>query len=512
MKKKIYLSVFGLLFKVSVAAGPQWYMNSVMKEANISYSYVIAPYLYSARCMIYTYTSSSGTSNGKFESDKLGNGQEQIDSEAAATIAARNRMQQRRANMLSYDNEDMYHIEQHRRKARSSYNPQQFSNQYLDKKNRKFGKFNKEFANSRKIGKYVSVDSNGHVHVVTPDSWSNYVARQSARQDTALDDIALSGEMKFDESNGMPYHEIEPDGQINIAEKQSNDGKKKEALINKNLSFQSLCPVSVKQLPYNSCGMLDMYYNLYGNSKRVIYHGSAFAITPSIILTAAHNFMPDKIDGMWNTNKLKADNVYFYHQRLSHNEYAQKASVKFYLPRLWEESFDDDSDYAVGILDAQLQQTKENEFVKMQCGKYSGSMFVTGFPLGDPKMKISTGHGTISAGKFTHYANTEKGNSGSLSSSIDKNAIGIHVAGGNRYNIAVPITKEVLKFINQTVGLHDMSVKDSMKFSDNALDQESITNERIRIAQGLIKHGMKDEEISDITKLTIDVISRLRTN
>ena len=236
-----------------------------------------------------------------------------------------------------------------------------------------------------------------------------------------------------------------------------------------------------KESPYFSCGRLDISFpSSVPGGRSVKGKGSAAAIEQNILVTAAHNFLPQILGGEPNSDKIKADNIEFLHVKTKGKERlaCNVSTAHCFIHPKWEQSFDPHYDIAIVFLNQSLMATQEEKDKLLRLHvlppSLEDSIQVVGYPLGVDDMRRTQGDVKAREDRpvdamsiVYHTANTERGNSGSPIVRDGGSLIGIHTRApspGGTMNRGVRIRLDLMPFLDEMVAQNQKYLADAVAY------------------------------------------------
>jgi V8-like Glu-specific endopeptidase len=392
-------------------------------------------------------------------------------------------------------------------------------------------------------GKYVHSDPRGIV-TIKQDRYPTYIGVQNLRLVPRI-----ISELRIDPGNNMPYHLIDPKDLVGPFEAANIETT--ESIINvSGKPFVIVEPEKAKEKPYSSCGRLTMTFPQNASGDAQSFYGSGAALDKNLVITAAHNFLPQTYNNHHNVDRVRAEEVVFHHMLTTANvsdlEPVQPAKVSthcFVHPK-WEESFDPKYDVALLFLSDSLKLSPEHINALLKLRIHNGkeeTVQIVGHPKGLPRMRESTGKArweqTIDSEQIIyHFVNTLPGSSGSPIISEDLHIVGTHTRGAgeetNGANSGVRMRKELLPFIEESIKTHqaflenaaanasafeELRSKQKREAEQALIDKglaagkaEGEKAKAIEIARGMLTKKMDISLISELTGLTADEIKDLK--
>jgi len=388
-------------------------------------------------------------------------------------------------------------------------------------------------------GKYVQCHENGTVSITQP-LYPKYTGSQNLR----LEPRRIS-EMMFDNMFGdMPYYRVDPKDLVGPFETMQV-----ESVIDSSKPFEIVTQDKVSTNPYSSCGRIRMTFFPEHHSV-----GSAAAIDRNLVITAAHNLLPDIFNKTPNINKTLAYEVRFEHMLLKDSpvvtkSYVAEVSSHCFIHPKWVENFDPRYDIAFIFLSESLNLTQAqfDELLKLRIiNEEDAEIRVIGYPNGTHKMSETSGsvvkmenagdgRAIDSKEIIYHLANTERGSSGSpiIATSkelklgeSDSNAnhiIGIHTCGSDEdvpANSGVRLREELMEFLDKSIDFHQKSLENSESLAQIRAQQakeEKEKQEQKLIDQGrkemiinMINNKMSLNDIANIAQISVDEVQAIK--
>lgn len=216
-------------------------------------------------------------------------------------------------------------------------------------------------------------------------------------------------------------------------------------------------------LPFCATGRIQSEFIPQAGSGRYIGIGTGVTIDTFVVLSVAHNFLPQALGGSKNIARYRAQRVSF-EWRYDHPTMELSIPVTRYRihPR-WEQSFDPEFDIAVLLLDLPVKETSSHAkpLIIVPDDSIGKNITVVGYPARIPNvssslqgeiMYVSSGNILGCCGKQLHYnANTYNGNSGGpvVLDTSKSDLIGLHTRGDPTAmrNSGVKLRDELEEFI-----------------------------------------------------------------
>lgn len=352
-------------------------------------------------------------------------------------------------------------------------------------------------------GKYVTASPEGIV-TITQEKYPKYSSVQHLRLNPKI-----ISELRIDKGNGMPYHLVD----FNHLEGPFEGMARIETIVDSSNPFTIIDDKESEKKPYSSIGRLEMFYPKGDKESGSRYYGSGAALDKNIVITAAHNFLPQNFNDHPNSARIRAEEVRFHHMLTTATVSDQAAvrsarvSTHCFIHPEWEKSFNRDYDVALVFLSESLKLTQAqiDELVKLKIinGKEE-TIRIVGHPHGTVNMSESKGKTSWeqtldSQNILYHLANTLPGSSGSPIISDDLHVIGTHTRGAGYEtkgaNSGVRMRLELLPFIESSIATHQA-------FLEN-MDQieEFQQKEKQRKEQSLIDKGIAEGEAKQLARL-----------
>lgn len=400
-------------------------------------------------------------------------------------------------------------------------------------------------------GQYVVVDHNGVVHI-NQKMYPDFRMNEGTQFFTCDDEITYS--------NGKYYHQVgEPifrDEMVfwDLEEIELSDipfvPQPVEARLTEN-PYEIVAEEDCKTSPYFSCGRLNMSFPpAVSDGPDQRGSGSAAAIEPNILVTAAHNFMPPTWNGVPNRDKVKANSVRFLHIKTRGKERVacEVSTLHCFVHPKWEESFDPYYDVAFVFLNQSLTSTQEEKDRLLSLHVLSPalehSIQVVGYPRGVSEMRRTTGDVKAREDRpveamniVYHTANTEPGSSGSPIVRDGRSLVGVHTRApspGGTMNRGVRIRLDLMPFLDEMVAQNQQYLADAVayeaeKMAKKARDERQRIEEieargradgeargeiqtKQAVARALIADGDSDAKIIKTTGLTQEQVQALRAS
>lgn len=361
----------------------------------------------------------------------------------------------------------------------------------------------RHYSNALFQGKYITVSPEGVV-TIKQEKYPKYSSVQHLRLNPKI-----ISELRIDKGNGMPYHLVD----FNNLEGPFEGMARIETIVDSSTPFTIITAKESEKKPYSSIGRLEMFYPKGDKESGSSYYGSGAALDRNLVITAAHNFLPQYFNDHPNTARIRAEEVRFQHMlttaTLSDHAAVRSARVSthcFIHPE-WEKSFNLDYDVALVFLSESLTLTQAqiDELVKLKIINGKEEIIrIVGHPHGAIHMSESKGktcweQTVTSQNILYHLANTLPGSSGSPIISEDLHVIGTHTRGAGDEtkgaNSGVRMRLELLPFIESSIATHQA-------FLDN-MDQieEFQRKEKQRQEQELINKGIAEGEAKQLARL-----------
>lgn len=345
-------------------------------------------------------------------------------------------------------------------------------------------------------GKYVRMDESGCVTFL-PRVIPSYTGAQYA---TAP--FRTVGPVRIDESSGMPYRDVDTTG---VSTSQLVEENGQESVLTE-APFENVKHENLLSSPYFACGRLEMLFNTSDSKKPKVFYGSAAAIQADLLITAAHNFMPDVFLGHPNTEKRAATTVHFQHQLV--DNYMKKTHTSLvathcFLHQKWKECFDQNFDIAFVFLSESIdEEDVQSGLLNLSVDKKDATLDIIGYPNGGTSMKKSSGRsrGWSEEGHIIyHDANTCPGNSGSPVVQDGKRLIGVHTRGKNTegFNSGVKIRPDIINFMEECIEQYQKFLKDLHAVGEHKQLLEEQAKERLR------KEGEERKTIEFVKKMIL---------
>ena len=303
-------------------------------------------------------------------------------------------------------------------------------------------------------GEFVSVNPSGQVTIRQP-KYPKYKGLQNIDQPYRIVGPAIFED--WGDGYGAVYHNTQP-----ITDEDLLNAEDVDAFVNNDSPFSIIDTAQANNPRYSSCGRLSMFFPRQPNEEKdPIYHGHAAAIDKNLLITAAHNFLPQQLCGNPNDERIMADRVNFEHL-LINSGLSQKAVHKMHVathcfihPK-WSESFDPQYDIALIFLSESISLTQEalDRLLKLRIlpDSIKEKVHVVGYPAGAGCMRKTEG---MDLSKIIYQtANTLEGSNGSPIIRDGKSIIGVHTRGpaeGGLHNGGVRIREDLLPFIDACV-------------------------------------------------------------
>jgi V8-like Glu-specific endopeptidase len=346
-------------------------------------------------------------------------------------------------------------------------------------------------------GQYVRSDHRGVV-TIRQTRYPTYSGAQNLRLVPRI-----ISELRIDPHNHMPYHLLDPKDLVGPFEATTIETT--ESILDQSgIPFVIVDPDKVKEKPYSSVGRLTMTFPQNATGVVPSFYGSGAAIDKNLVITAAHNFLPEHYDGVKNTHRIRAEEVVFHHMLTTADVskvgpvQSAKVSTHCFIHPEWEKSFNPAYDVALVFLSDSLRLSPQhvNELLKLRIrnGK-EATVQIVGHPQGLP-CRESTGKArweqTVDSQNIVyHFANTEPGSSGSPILSEDQHIIGTHTRGAgaetNGANSGVRMRKELLPFIEDSIKTHQAFLE-SVEMHATALEALR-AKQRQEVEQVLVDKG-----------------------
>jgi V8-like Glu-specific endopeptidase len=352
-------------------------------------------------------------------------------------------------------------------------------------------------------GKYVTASPEGIV-TITQEKYPKYSGVQHLRLNPKI-----ISELRIDKGNGMPYHLVD----FNNLEGPFEGMARIETIVDSSTPFTIIDAKESENKPYSSIGRLEMFYPKGDKESGSTYYGSGAALDRNIVITAAHNFLPQHFNDHPNTARIRAEEVRFHHMLTTATVSDQAAvrsarvSTHCFIHPEWEKSFSPDYDVALVFLSESLKLTQAqiDELVKLKIiNGNEETIRIVGHPNGAVNMRESKGktswEQTVNSQNILyHLANTLPGSSGSPIISEDLHVIGTHTRGAgeetNGANSGVRMRLELLPFIESSIATHQA-------FLDNMDQIEAFQQkEKQRQEQALIDKGIAEGEAKQLARL-----------
>jgi V8-like Glu-specific endopeptidase len=352
-------------------------------------------------------------------------------------------------------------------------------------------------------GKYVTASPEGIV-TITQEKYPKYSGVQHLRLNPKI-----ISELRIDKGNGMPYHLVD----FNNLEGPFEGMARIETIVDSSTPFTIIDAKESENKPYSSIGRLEMFYPKGDKESGSTYYGSGAALDRNIVITAAHNFLPQHFNDHPNTARIRAEEVRFHHMLTTATVSDQAAvrsarvSTHCFIHPEWEKSFSPDYDVALVFLSESLKLTQAqiDELVKLKIiNGNEETIRIVGYPNGAVNMRESKGktswEQTVNSQNILyHLANTLPGSSGSPIISEDLHVIGTHTRGAgeetNGANSGVRMRLELLPFIENSIATHQA-------FLDNMDQIEAFQQkENQRKEQSLIDKGIAEGEAKQLARL-----------
>lgn len=323
-------------------------------------------------------------------------------------------------------------------------------------------------------GKFVSVDKNGVMNFNLPDM----ISQNHSKNHRVEKFPTTTGPIKFDPERNLYYHDIVQD-----APSKQKKAYKEESIIDNKKIGKVISNKETNNLPYNSCGMLDMIFN------GKLYHGSAYAVAKNILFTAGHNIAE------YHNGKSQYSTSTIFWPKLSSKDKKNTNHSIHGTPYLYD--FDDLLDFGIVILNSNLDA---NDFIKPKINlQYDGKIYVIGFPGGEPYMIETDGMATIKEPITAHFANTKPGNSGSPGlDNMKQFSLITHTSGSFRGNFGVSNSIKIATFVDKAIKKHT-----------ERYDTNAITLSAISVVKELRAIGTPIKKIIQVTNLSEAEITKL---
>lgn len=198
---------------------------------------------------------------------------------------------------------------------------------------------------------------------------------------------------------------------------------------------------NVFENPYKKIVMLEVKY------KDGIFQGSGSLIRPNIVLTAAHNIYNRSLGGYpLETTVLAGLNK----QKPS---FGISKAIDYFVPKEWKKSEEIGSDYGIIRLNSNLGD-KTGVFKVSTIQKLNEDVETAGYPGDKPQKTLYKTSGKLDgiySDELQYKLDTFGGQSGSPVWNKNKEIIGIHIKGTEKYNYATRLTKNKLDLINNWI-------------------------------------------------------------
>ena len=304
--------------------------------------------------------------------------------------------------------------------------------------------------------------------------------------------------------------------------------------------YEIVAEKDCKTSPYFSCGRLNMSFPpSFSGGADQRGSGSAAAIEPNILVTAAHNFMPPTWNGSINNDKVRALSVRFLHIKTKGKERVacEVSTAHCFMHPKWEESFDPHHDIAFVFLNQSLTSNQEERDRLLSLHVLSPtlehSIQVVGYPLGVNEMRCTGGEVKARSDRpvdainiIYHTANTEPGSSGSPIVKEGRSLVGVHTRApspGGTMNRGVRIRLDIIPFLDEIVQQNQKYLADEESYEAEKeaqkaqlerqrikkIEERGANEEKIRMAKDLMD-VLDDKTISKKTNLPLEEVKNLR--
>lgn len=299
--------------------------------------------------------------------------------------------------------------------------------------------------------------------------------------------------------------------------------------------FTIVIQENVNDKPYSSSGRLTMLFT----KSSSIFYGSGAAIDKNLVITAAHNVLPEELNGHPNVDRERAVNVEFEHMLMNARTSTQrpvapaKVSTHCFVHPEWEKSFDPKYDVALIFLSESLELTHEREddlvdLIKILNGKKDRIQIVRHpketVPMRESEGKTQWEQSLETKEIIYHFAIIVPGSSGSPIIADKQYVTGTHtcwsVNGSMGSNCGVRMRWDLIHFIEDSISKHQaylihqedieqQRLKEKQRQKQALIDQGK--NEgKIEIARGMLAKKMNINLIAELTKLTEKEVSALK--
>lgn len=219
-------------------------------------------------------------------------------------------------------------------------------------------------------------------------------------------------------------------------------------------------------LPFCATGRVKSEFITPGGYN-VIGIGTAFVVDYLVVLTVAHNFLPQSLDGSRNALKQMARRVSFEWQYDNPSNGLSINVDRYKVHPRWHQSFNPEFDFALVLLEKPVDEVINHAKTRIVSSDSiaNSNLTVVGYPAKMPGipaelqgevMYESSGTVLSCCGKQLHYdANTYNGNSGGpiLLESYKDDVIGLHTRGDSRAmrNSGIMLRPDLEEFMCNTL-------------------------------------------------------------
>ena len=332
-------------------------------------------------------------------------------------------------------------------------------------------------------GEYVRIDRDGSVvfdrYPPPPPPTVTQYARQPLR---TRGPMYLDGDRPYQYLD-VPGLELPKDAQMVAAEADL------ESVITE-VPFQLIDPSDLDAPPAMACGRLEVIFNIPGKKTSLKFYGSASALQTNLLITAAHNFVPELLDGVKNAGKVQAEMVSFEHQLIAGDKarsiHPSQVNTHCFIHPRWLDNFDQRFDVAFVFLSEPLDVEKIESLMKLHIEGTDVKIDLVGYPHGKPMMYRTTGETQGCADEspiFYHSANTHPGNSGSPITRDGNKLIGIHTRGQDPHtglNSGVRVRQDIIDFMDSCTKKYQMWLTDAHTHVQEIEAEEEERKEALR--------------------------------
>jgi V8-like Glu-specific endopeptidase len=363
-------------------------------------------------------------------------------------------------------------------------------------------------------GKYVQCEDNGVVSVSQP-LYPEYTGAQNFKlHPRQISDIIIGDNM----FGRMPYYIVDPKDLVGPFETMPL-----ESVIDSALPFEIVSQDKIETNPYSSCGRLTMTF-----SPEYKTAGSGAAIDRNLVITAAHNLLPDVLNKAKNVNKTLAQEVRFediftIEDFTINHAYSAKVSSHCFIHPKWIENFDPRYDIAFIFLSENLHLTQEQVNELRIFDEKDTEIRVVGYPKDTNRMTEDARHiigipypnrAIDSQEIIYHLANTDRGSSGSPI--IADHIIGIHTCKSDEdipANSRIRLREELMEFLDNSIDLHQKALQNSenlgkIRAQYEEKEEEEKRNKSLKLIKQSIEKGIEKGKQEQNKAIIIKMLKR----